>query len=146
MFQTGSIETLRDQPILNDLNIIKELRSFYDAYYSSNIMKLTIITNKDVYELFPIVREMFQVVANKHIDVSKFNYNILPVFRKEQYMVKYITRKADLIKFNIYFELQIDRSLMNSKSLSYILELLNNDGKESLKRYLEVYKLYIIVG
>lgn len=39
-FSTGNVQTLLENPAKQGLDISKELRKFYDTYYSANMMKL----------------------------------------------------------------------------------------------------------
>ena len=54
MFSTGSLETL-DKP-----DIREALLSFYRKYYSSNIMKLCVVSNRDPEETIMKYKELFE--------------------------------------------------------------------------------------
>ncbi|WP_039915251.1 insulinase family protein [Cellvibrio mixtus] len=63
-FNIGNLDTLKDKPgsVLND-----EMRKFYDAYYSANIMKLTLVGKQSLPELKALAQKHFSSIPNKNI-------------------------------------------------------------------------------
>lgn len=75
-FITGSIKTLKKD------GIVDELKEFHRKWYSSNIMKLCVYSNKDLDEMEEKVKELFSAVINKHIEVPSFDHP--PAYTEEQ--------------------------------------------------------------
>ena len=63
-FNIGNLETLSDKPdsVLND-----ELKKFYNTYYSSNIMKLTLVGKQSLPELKALAQKYFADIPNKNV-------------------------------------------------------------------------------
>lgn len=64
-FSGGNLETLRDKP---GSKLIDSLVAFRDRYYSANLMKAVIYSNKPLPELAKIAADTYGRVANKNID------------------------------------------------------------------------------
>ena len=71
-FHTGNLETLKDIPIKQGLNIRDELLKFHDKYYSANIMKLVVLGKESLDQLSQWVIEKFSAVKNKGIPIPTF--------------------------------------------------------------------------
>ncbi|MCO7190520.1 MULTISPECIES: insulinase family protein [unclassified Pseudoalteromonas] len=63
-FLIGNNETLGDKP---DSNLHEETVAFYNKYYSSNIMKLAMISNLPLPEMAEKARRHFATIKNKQI-------------------------------------------------------------------------------
>jgi len=70
-FGTGSLATLKHPSIREDL------LKFYDTYYSSNIMKLVVYSNKEIQTLQSLVEKLFSNVKNKNLP-TKYTFNSIP--------------------------------------------------------------------
>lgn len=67
-FSIGNLDTLKDKPgsVLND-----EMKKFYDAYYSANIMKLTLVGKQSLPELKALAQKHFSSIPNKNIPLPE---------------------------------------------------------------------------
>lgn len=67
-FNIGNLDTLKDKPgsVLND-----EMKKFYDTYYSSNIMKLTLVGKQSLPELKALAQKHFSSIPNKNIPLPE---------------------------------------------------------------------------
>lgn len=67
-FTIGNLDTLNDKPgsVLNE-----EMRKFYDAYYSSNIMKLALVGKQSLPELKAMAEKHFSSIPNKNVTLPK---------------------------------------------------------------------------
>ena len=67
-FTIGNLETLKDKPgsVLNE-----KMKQFYDAYYSANIMKLTLVGKQSLPELRALAEKHFASIPNKNVDLPK---------------------------------------------------------------------------
>ena len=68
-FGTGNTSTLAKS------NIRNILKDFYDKYYSSNIMKLVILSNDCIANIEKNIREIFEKVPNKNVNIPKPCFN-----------------------------------------------------------------------
>ncbi|WP_046004274.1 insulinase family protein [Pseudoalteromonas rubra] len=64
-FLIGNLETLGDKP---GSNLHQETVAFYNKYYSSNIMKLAMISNLPLSEMVEKAQRHFASIENKEID------------------------------------------------------------------------------
>jgi len=64
-FSGGNLETLRDKP---GSKLLDALVAFRDKYYSANLMKAVIYSNKPLPELAKIAVETYGRVPNKNIE------------------------------------------------------------------------------
>ena len=53
--------------------LLKELKDFYNKYYSSNIMKLVLVGNESLQKLKRLAKKYFANIKNKKIDRQKIN-------------------------------------------------------------------------
>ncbi|WP_372762807.1 insulinase family protein [Pseudoalteromonas sp.] len=64
-FLIGNLETLGDKP---DSALHQQTVNFYNKYYSSNIMKVALISNLPLAEMEQKAQKYFADISNKHID------------------------------------------------------------------------------
>ncbi|WP_462173169.1 insulinase family protein [Pseudoalteromonas xiamenensis] len=67
-FLIGNLETLGDK---ETSKLHTEMVNFYDQYYSSNIMKVAMISNKSIAEMEKLADQYFSDIKNKNIDRPK---------------------------------------------------------------------------
>ena len=60
----GNLSTLKDK---KNSNLQTELKVFYQKYYSANVMKLAIVSNKNLGELTLLAKKYFADIKNKNI-------------------------------------------------------------------------------
>ncbi len=63
-FNIGNLETLVDK---KDSILQEEMKSFYNRYYSSNNMRLTLVGNQSIAELKVLAEKYFSPIRNKNI-------------------------------------------------------------------------------
>lgn len=64
-FLIGNLETLGDK---ENSNLHKETVDFFNKYYSSNIMKVAMISNKPLSEMEVLAKKYFSDIENKNIE------------------------------------------------------------------------------
>lgn len=64
VFLIGNLETLGDK---ENSNLHKETVDFYNKYYSSNIMKVAMISNLPLSEMEVLATKHFSSIKNKNI-------------------------------------------------------------------------------
>jgi len=70
-FSTGNLETLLEKPKEQNLDLRQALLDFHSKYYSSNIMTLAVLGEESVDDLEKMVREKFQNITNKHVEMPR---------------------------------------------------------------------------
>ncbi len=81
-FTTGNLETLGDK---EDSKLHPDTLVFYDKYYSANIMKLAMISNRSLDEMEKLARKHFSSIKNKNIPDPVIKDTIEPVGTKRVY-------------------------------------------------------------
>jgi len=66
-FNIGNFKSLLEEPLDDDVSLIKEMKLFFNQYYSSNIMKLCIITKQDPFEVYSNIKTTFGKVKNHNV-------------------------------------------------------------------------------
>ncbi len=114
-FSTGTLETL-NIPKISEL-----VKEFYKKFYSSNIMKLCVISNQSLNELENYVKEIFSDIPNYDTEIKReFNKNIL----KSKQLTEVVPIK-EVHKLILNWNIPYDEKLYKSspiRLLSYILE------------------------
>ena len=64
-FNWGNLNSLSDK---GDRTLHKELLAFYDKYYSANLMKATLISNRSLDEMEKLANKHFSSIINKSVD------------------------------------------------------------------------------
>ncbi|AOM42299.1 pitrilysin [Xenorhabdus hominickii] len=131
-FTGGNLETLKDKP---DSKLQTALVDFYQRYYSANLMKGVVYSNKSIDKLAQLAAETFGRIPNRHASVSSI---IVPaVTEKEKgIIIHYIPaqpHKALRLEFSI-----LDNSAeFRSKTDEYIGYLLGNRSQNTLSDWLQ---------
>ncbi|KYN00390.1 PREDICTED: insulin-degrading enzyme-like [Cyphomyrmex costatus] len=128
-FNTGNRETLDVIPKQKGINVRNELLEFYEKYYSTNIMSLSILSKESLDELENMVVDLFCEMRNKEIEVP-----IWPVPFKDEHFrtIWYIVPIKDIRKLSISFPLPDMRQYYVSAPEHYVSHLLEHEGKGSL--------------
>ena len=64
-FLIGNLETLSDKP---DSKLHPETVEFYNTYYSANIMKVAMVSNRSISDMKKLATQYFSTIKNKSID------------------------------------------------------------------------------
>ena len=126
-FSVGSLESLADRP---GSAIRDELLSFYDKYYSANMMRLVVLGSESLDELEDLVQPLFSPVPNKSfqhapIAAPMFADGVLP-------MEVEVKPQATLRQLKVSFPIADYRSKYKAKPLSYLGNLVGHEGEGSL--------------
>lgn len=126
-FSVGSLETLEDRP---DSNIRDELISFYETYYSANIMRLVVLGSQSLDELEALVVPMFSAVPNHayeqaEVSAPLFLEGSLPMLVKFQ-------PQATQRQLDLSFPISDYRDAYHVKPVSYLGNLVGHEGEGSL--------------
>lgn len=69
-FSIGNLESLADK---NNSKLQEEVKAFYNAYYSANNMRLTLVGKQSIPELKTLAEKYFAAIPNKNIVPPKVN-------------------------------------------------------------------------
>ncbi|MDE1463920.1 insulinase family protein [Spartinivicinus poritis] len=72
-FSTGNLETLSNK---SGSKLHQEMVDFYNKYYSSNIMKVAMVSNLPLAEMARLAKQHFSGIKNKHIEKPKVTKTI----------------------------------------------------------------------
>ncbi|MBI3271267.1 MAG: insulinase family protein [Planctomycetes bacterium] len=127
-FSTGNKKTLAG--VKNE-----ELRAFYKAHYSANLMTLAVVSNHPLATLEKWVREKFAAVQNKNyakpaVSVPLFH----PAIAAHVVEIKSV---RDIRKLWLRFELKEEDFNYESKPTRLVGALLGHEGPESLLDHLK---------
>jgi insulysin len=130
-FGTGNLETLKKY------NIREVLLDFHKKYYSSNIMHLTILTNKDLDYCEKIARNYFKDVINKNVSIS-YSTNELP-YSAEYGLNKtyYVKPVQNVNQIKLVWQFPYQMPFYKNKSLSIISSLLGDENPGSIYNHLK---------
>lgn len=111
------------------------LQDFYNKYYSSNIMKLVILTNNPIAHMEPIITKMFSKIPNKNIPIpNPFPQSQNPFTKQKFIKVNPIDNSETLY---IFFQLPNMDKYYKYKPLHYIIQLIGHKGNGSLYNILK---------
>lgn len=122
----GNNETLsRDKETL-----LKSLRSFYDEYYSANLMKLVLVGNESPRQLKAYAKKYFDGIKNKKV---KRPITSIAAYREQDLLKNiYVKTKSGTPTLSLEFPLQNNRDKWKSKPNSYVSKLLNSQEENTL--------------
>lgn len=121
-FNIGNLDTLKDKP---GSELQTALKDFYQTYYSSNIMKLTLVGKQSLPELKALAIKHFSAVPNRNVKLPEIT---VPGLTKTQ-MGKAIHYKSikDMKVLFIDFPIQSTHKDWRSKPDAYIHQLLTSE-------------------
>lgn len=131
-FSGGNLETLSDKPgsLLRDA-----LLTFRDKYYSANLMRAVIYSNKPLPELAKLAAETYGCVANKNIEQPEINVPVVTDAQKGIFIhyVPVIPRKALRVEFRI----DNNSDKFRSKTDELISYMMGNRSHNTLSDWLQ---------
>ncbi|CAI2164638.1 11700_t:CDS:10 [Funneliformis geosporum] len=129
-FSTGNLETLRDNPIKQGLNIRDELLKFHEKHYSANIMKLAVLGRESLDQLSQWVVEKFSAVKNKNISVPTFEDN--PLTENELLRQVFIKPVKEVHNLSMTLPFPDQRMLFRAQPGKYLSHLIGHEGFGSI--------------
>ncbi len=127
-FATGDRETLKDA----NRDVVMD---FYNNHYSSNLMRLVLMSPQDTDSLKALAKKHFSDIPNKKIPMptysdSLFSNKEIPKFHHVESV-----RDRDMLK--ISFDMPDDMPYWESKPTQFLAHLLGEEGEGSLLSYLK---------
>jgi protease-3 len=131
-FSGGNLETLRDKP---GSKLLDALVAFRDKYYSANLMKAVIYSNKPLPELAKIAVETYGRVPNKNIERPVIDVPVVTDAQKGIviHYVPALPRKVVRVEFRI----DNNSDKFRSKTDELIGYLIGNRSSNTLSDWLQ---------
>lgn len=131
-FSGGNLETLSDKP---DSKLHDALRQFYQQYYSANLMKAVIYSNKPLPELAAIAAQTFGRVSNHQASVPAIN---VPAVTEQQkgIIIHYVPAQPRK-QLRVEFRIDNNADRFRSKTDTLISYLIGNRSKDTLSDWLQ---------
>lgn len=139
-FSTGNFETLRDNPLMNNIDIRSELLDFYKKYYSANIMTLCLVGKESVQDMVNIVHKYFSLIENHNVDVSFENNDFSNELIDKMEYYKVLPSK-DINSLFIFFNFADTELFNKNKSFNYISHLIGHEAEGSILHHLKTRDL-----
>ncbi|GDX05230.1 pitrilysin [Buttiauxella selenatireducens] len=131
-FSGGNLETLRDKP---GSKLLDALVAFRDKYYSANLMKAVIYSNKPLPELAKIAVDTYGRVPNKNIERPTIDVPVVTDAQKGIviHYVPALPRKVVRVEFRI----DNNSDKFRSKTDELIGYLIGNRSNDTLSDWLQ---------
>uniref|UniRef100_A0A7S3V286 Insulysin n=2 Tax=Sar TaxID=2698737 RepID=A0A7S3V286_9STRA len=139
-FNIGNVETLRDTPSKNGVNVRKYLLEFYDRYYSANLMKLVILGRESLDTLEGWAMEKFSPIGNKSIESPYAHPNPTgPAFTTDNLGIRVdIVPVKELRQLSINWLIDpVTYKNKNVDAAHYLGALIGDEGVGSVLTYLK---------
>ncbi|WP_075185594.1 insulinase family protein [Teredinibacter haidensis] len=132
----GNLETLIDKPgsVLNE-----ELVAFFDRYYSANIMKLVVVSNKSLEDQEALARKHFAAVSNKNIEPP--TVKVTGVRKTEMGKKIHYASVMDLKMLMLRFPMGNNQKLWKYKPNDYVVSLLASEEPGTVAQQLREQNL-----
>ena len=122
----GNKETLSAEKEI----LLKELKDFYNQYYSSNIMKLVLVGNQSPQKLKRLAKKYFAGIKNKKINRQSIK---IPAYLSSNLKKNiYIKSKEKSSAIGIEFPIKNNVGDWRKKPNQYLAKILNSQEKNSL--------------
>lgn len=131
-FSGGNLETLSDKP---NSPVLDALHAFRDKYYSANLMKAVIYSNKPLPELAGMAAKTFGRVPNKNIDLPQIDVPVVTDAQKSIviHYVPALPRKVLRVEFRI----DNNTAKFRSKTDELVTYLIGNRSPGTLSDWLQ---------
>lgn len=131
-FSGGNLETLSDKP---GSPVLDALHAFRDKYYSANLMKAVVYSNKPLPELARLAAQTYGRVPNKNIEKPEIT---TPVVTDEQkgIIIHYVPAMPRKV-LRVEFRIDNNTALFRSKTDELLTYLIGNRSPGTLSDWLQ---------
>ena len=131
-FSGGNLETLSDKP---NSPVLDALHAFRDKYYSANLMKAVVYSNKPLPELARIAAQTYGRVPNKNIEQPEIT---TPVVTDEQkgIIIHYVPAMPRKV-LRVEFRIDNNTKQFRSKTDELVTYLIGNRSPGTLSDWLQ---------
>ncbi|KAL4508543.1 hypothetical protein ABPG72_003847 [Tetrahymena utriculariae] len=123
-FATGNLQTLSHPTIRNDLI------QFYNKYYSANLMRLVIYSNKNIDQMENWAQSYFSDIPNH--DLLPPSFKDLPFTQENLANLWKVVPIKDIHQLSVKWILPDMRKYYKNNPASYLSHLLGHEGENSL--------------
>lgn len=127
-FSTGDNKTLADA----NRDVVMD---FYKKNYSSNLMRLVMMSNRDASELRDLSQKYFSDVTNLQLNMPEFSEHLFAPNQQPMLHKVESIRDQDILK--ISFSVPDDIPFWESKPTQFLAHLIGEEGEGSLLSYLK---------
>eukprot|EP00168_Porphyra_purpurea_P016294 TRINITY_DN5225_c0_g1_i8.p1 TRINITY_DN5225_c0_g1~~TRINITY_DN5225_c0_g1_i8.p1 ORF type:complete len:1237 (+),score=430.03 TRINITY_DN5225_c0_g1_i8:245-3712(+) len=132
-FGTGSVATLRDTPAEKGIDVRAALLRFHAAYYSANLMCLTLVAPAPLDTLVEWATELFSDIPNHDAPPPDKAYADVVAFGPEQTGRIYrVLPIKDVRALELLWAVPPFHTVYRTKPASYVSHLLGHEGPGSL--------------
>lgn len=135
-FSTGSLQTLRDEPIARGVKIRDEFMAFHEAQYSANRMKLVVLGRESLHQLQLWVEELFADVRNKDLPQNRWD-GISPYEEGELLKQVFAKPVMESRSLDIVFPYQDEEDMFETQPGRYLSHLVGHEGPGSILSYIK---------
>ncbi|MEM0952955.1 MAG: insulinase family protein [Pseudomonadota bacterium] len=127
LLAVGTRDTLADRP---DDPVRDDLLTFYEQFYSANLMRLAVVGNEDLDTLETLVTDIFSAVPNRNVAIDDIS---APLIVEERLPLQVnIQPLATSRTLSLSFALPNLNKYYRTKPLNYISNLIGHEGEGSL--------------
>lgn len=131
-FSGGNLETLRDKP---GSRLHDELTAFYQRYYSANLMKGVIYSDRPLPTLAQLASDTFGRIANRQAGVPAIT--VPAATERERGVVIHYVPAQPRKQLRIEFRIDNNSEAFRSKTDTYISYLIGNRSQNTLSDWLQ---------
>ncbi|RWS05243.1 hypothetical protein B4U79_01351 [Dinothrombium tinctorium] len=135
-FEFGNLKSLKNFSKSSVTNLRHELIKFYNKYYSSNLMSVSVLSSERIEKLQEMARPLFEKIENTNVTVPKWD--------EIQLKTQQTKKKITIVPIEDHHKL--DLHFPTSILPSYVIYLLNQKGNGSLSRYLKNENLCLAIN
>ena len=131
-FSGGNLETLSDKP---DSKLHDALTAFYQRYYSANLMKAVIYSNKSLAEMEKIAASTFGKIPDRQAQVPEITVPVVTDAQKG-IVIHYVPAQPTK-QLRIEFRIANNSAAFRSKTDTLIAYLIGNRSQNTLSDWLQ---------
>ena len=135
-FSTGSLQTLRDEPVARGVKIRDEFMAFHNAQYSANRMKLVVLGRESLDQLQLWVEDLFADVRNKNLPQNRWD-GISPYGQGELLKQVFAKPVMESRSLDIVFPYQDEEDMFETQPGRYLSHLVGHEGPGSILSYIK---------
>ncbi|MDY1037293.1 pitrilysin [Lelliottia sp. CFBP8978] len=131
-FSGGNLETLSDKP---NSPVLDALHAFRDKFYSANLMKAVVYSNRPLPELAKIAAETYGRVPNKNIERPEITVPVVTDAQKG-IIIHYVPAQPRKV-LRVEFRIDNNTAQFRSKTDELVTYLIGNRSPDTLSDWLQ---------
>ena len=132
----GNLETLSSgDSATADQRLREQLLTFYERYYSANLMTLVMVDNRPLDEMAAMAKQRFAAIINRNVELAPIE---LPLFTAGTLPLSVnVQSEQALRRLSISFPTPSGEPFYRQKPLYFIGSIIGHEGQGSLLSYLK---------